>query len=100
MDRIAGNLVTDAPRIRESINRRRAEPTQGEQVLQQLVGMTIDRLDYQRGASFCDQVAERWGDDGLARVWRDAEGLPSYAELDDPIGWAARVLVDEIGTEG
>lgn len=98
VDAIAGDLLTDAPRIRESINRRRAEPTQGEQVLQQLVGLSINRLDYQKGSTFCGAVADRWGDAGLAKLWEDARNLPGYGELDDPIGWAARVLVDEIGS--
>jgi putative hydrolase len=98
MDRIAGALLTDAPRIRESINRRRAEPTQGEQVLQELAGLAPDRLGYQRGEAFCREVAERWGDEALAKLWKQADNLPSAAELEDPIGWAARVLVDEIGS--
>lgn len=97
MDRIAGTLLTDAPRIRESINRRRAEPTQGEQVLQQLAGLAPDRLGYQKGATFCREATERWGDGALAKLWEEAANLPSAAELEDPIGWAARVLVDEIG---
>lgn len=97
MDRIAGGLLTEAPRIRESVNRRRAEPTQGEQALQQLVGLRINRLDYQKGSAFCAGVVERWGEDGLATMWSDAGHLPTYAELEDPIGWAARVLVDEMG---
>jgi len=98
MERIAGSLLPDAPRIRESINRRRAEPSQGEQVLQQLAGLSVNRLDYQKGAGFCREVVERWGDDALSQLWQDPGNLPTYAELEDPIGWAARVLVDEIGT--
>lgn len=97
MERIAGSLLPDAPRIRESINRRRAEPSQGEQVLQQLAGLSVNRLDYQKGSSFCQDVADRWGDEAMAKLWMESENLPSYSELEDPIGWAARVLVDEIG---
>ncbi len=99
MDRLAAELIPEAPRLREAINRRRAEPSQGEKLLQQLVGLELKRMQYQLGSAFCREVRERWGEDGLAKVWAGPDYLPTMAELEDPISWAARVLVDQIGTE-
>jgi putative hydrolase len=99
MDRVAPELMPEAPRLREAINRRRAEPTQGEQLIARLAGIELTRLEYRHGASFCEAVVERWGDDGLRRLWEDPAHLPSMNEMEDPIGWAARILVDEIGSE-
>lgn len=100
MDRVAPDLIPEAPRLREAINRRRAEPSQGEQFLQRFAGLELKRLEYRLGTAFCDAVVERWGNEGLVKLWEAPEHLPTPIELeDDPIGWAARVLVDEIGME-
>jgi uncharacterized protein (DUF2342 family) len=46
-------------------------------------------------AAFCVEVEERWGTDALDRVWEQADYLPTLSELTDPVGWAARVLMDQ-----
>ncbi len=96
MERAAPDLIPDAPRLREALDRRRAEPSQGERVLQQLLGLELKRQQYRLGADFCTQVARRWGDDGLARLWEGPDNLPTLPELNDPLGWAARVLITDI----
>ncbi len=95
MDRAAPQLIPDAARLCEALVRRRAEPSQGEQVLAQLLGLELKRQQYRQGAAFCAQVVDRWGDQGLAAAWDDAAHLPTLAELDDVVGWAARVLVGD-----
>lgn len=45
--------------------------------------------------SFCAQVEERWGSEAFGRVLESAETIPTAAELADPVGWAARVLLDD-----
>ncbi|MDP8959679.1 MAG: zinc-dependent metalloprotease [Actinomycetota bacterium] len=94
MDRAAPRLLPDMPRMREAMHRRRAEPSQGEQILQRLLGLELKRQQYQLGARFCEEVERRWGGQALARLWEGPENLPSLAELEDPLGWAARVLVE------
>jgi putative hydrolase len=91
--RAAPGLVPEAPRLREAIDRRRAEPSPGEQMLQRMLGLDLQHHHYRVGTTFCDEVARRWGEEALARLWEGPEGLPSPAELEDPVGWAARVLL-------
>lgn len=93
VDRAAPDLIPDTPRIREAINRRRAEPTQGEEMLQRLVGLELKRGQYRLGSTFCSEVARRWGDDSVPLMWEGPDNLPSGDELEDPVGWAARVLL-------
>ncbi|MDJ0792307.1 MAG: zinc-dependent metalloprotease [Acidimicrobiia bacterium] len=95
--RIAGaDLLPTIDRIEQAYNTRRTEPDQAEQFLQQFAGLSMERWRAGDAARFCDQVAERWGEDTLAKVWDEPENLPTLSEFDDPIGWAARVLLDEV----
>jgi putative hydrolase len=93
VERAAPGLVPEAPRLREAIDRRRAEPSPGEQMLQRMLGLDLQHHRYRRGTTFCEEVARRWGEAALARLWEGPEGLPTPAEIDDPVGWAARVLL-------
>ena len=93
IDRAAPGMIPDAPRLREAIDRRRAEPSQGEQMLQHVIGLDLEHHRYREGAVFCDEVSRRWGDESLARLWEGPETLPLMEELTDPLGWAARVLL-------
>lgn len=47
------------------------------------------------GTRFCDEVERRYGQPALDGIWEGPERIPTLAELDDPVGWAARVLLDE-----
>ena len=94
--RIAGaDLLPTIDRIEQAYNTRRTEPDQAEQFLQQFAGLRLERWRASDAAAFCDDVVERWGPETLARVWDDPENLPRLDELNDPIGWAARVVLDE-----
>ena len=48
------------------------------------------------GEAFCDEVVERWGSDTLPKILSSHEAAPTADELEDPLGWAARVLLDEL----
>lgn len=99
MDRAAPGLLPDLERMRAAMTARRQEAGQGESLLNRLLGMELKREQYRLGAEFCEQVAERWGHDALRKLWVAPENLPSLAELSDPLGWAARVLLDDL-TDG
>jgi len=93
--RLAGaELLPDLDRIEQAYNRRRAEPSQAEQYLQQMVGFDLQRHRAADAASFCDQVIRRWGVDALDTAWSEPDHLPTLPELTDPVGWAARTLLD------
>lgn len=94
--RMAGSeLLPNIDRIEAAYNLRRTEPDKTEQFLQQFAGLKLDRARAADGETFCDEVVERWGDDALNRVWEAPENMPTLSELTDPIGWNARVLLDE-----
>lgn len=93
----AGDLLPDLDRIEEANARRRSEPDQSEQYLQQMVGLELQRHRAQDAAEFASEVEERWGEEALDKIWEDPENLPRLSELTDSIGWAARVLLDGDG---
>jgi len=94
--RVAGSdLLPTISRIEDAYATRRTEPNQAEQFLQQFAGLTLERWRAKDAATFCDEVVDRWGEDTLAKVWEEPENMPTLAEFTDPIGWAARVMLDE-----
>ncbi|MDH3498867.1 MAG: zinc-dependent metalloprotease [Acidimicrobiia bacterium] len=99
MDRAAPGLLPDLDRMRTAMTARREDAGEGESVINRLLGMELKREQYRVGASFCEQVAARWGEDALGKLWEGPEHIPTLAELEDPLGWAARVLLDDL-TDG
>jgi putative hydrolase len=94
--RIAGaELLPSIDRIEEAYNRRRTEPNKAEQFLQEFAGLSLERWRAKDATQFCEAVVERWGEDALTKVWDDPIHMPTVAEFADPIGWNARVLLDE-----
>ena len=56
--------------------------------------VTVTEDDIERGKGFLVQVEERFGPMAAERVWQP-DGLPTTREVEDPVGWAARVLLDD-----
>ena len=96
MDRAATGLLPDLERMRAAMTARRNEPTEGEALINRLLGLELKREQYRLGAEFCEEVVRRWGEEALASLWEGPEHLPNLSELADPVGWAARVLLDEL----
>ena len=46
------------------------------------------------GAAFCSDIERRYGREAVDDLWQGPERLPTAEELGDPVGWAARVLLD------
>lgn len=90
----AGDLIPELGEIESAVRLRRSEPNEAEQFLQQLLGLSIDRHRAGDAAEFCAEVERRWGGETLERLWEEPEKLPHLNELTDPVGWAARVLLD------
>lgn len=93
MDRAAPQLLPDVGSMREAMSRRRAEASESDLVLSRFMGLELKRLQYEQGAAFCADIERRWGSDTLNTLWQGPDKLPTLAELTDPVGWAARVLV-------
>jgi uncharacterized protein (DUF2342 family) len=62
-----------------------------------MLGISIEPEQAAAAAVFCSEVARRWGEPAMARLWSAPGSWPSLPEIHDPVGWAARVLLpDEI----
>lgn len=46
------------------------------------------------GEVFLAEVEERFGPSAAGRIWQP-DGFPAPEEINDPVGWAARVLLDD-----
>jgi putative hydrolase len=93
ISKVAARLLPDLAEIADALRRRRSEPAQADEVLIGVIGLEL-RPDQQIGTSFfCEEVERRWGEDSLRTLWEGPENLPTLAELTDPLGWAARVLL-------
>lgn len=92
--RVAGaELLPELGRIEDAHLVRRTEPNQALEQLAQILGLDIDRSRAADAARFCTEVSRRWGPEALASVVEQPEHLPRLDELTDPVGWAARVLL-------
>lgn len=94
VERASSGLIPDLPSIWDAMSSRQRNRSD-----QSLVG-GLFRLQSTAGtpgpaATFCGEVAERWGDAAVHRVWEGPESLPIGDELNDTTGWAARVLLDD-----
>lgn len=93
VERAADSLIAQA----EMERARDAERTLGPEAEGSPVAATfVDAETIERGYRFCMEVERRWGPDELVRLWTHQGRFPTAAELDDPVAWAARVLLDEL----
>ncbi len=93
VERALADVLQDRERIGEAFARRRVEPNQAEQFLQQLVGLELERHRARDAADLFAQIERRWGDEAVVTLWSASDNVPSLDELTDPVGWAARVLI-------
>jgi putative hydrolase len=92
---VAARLIGGHAPIGEAMRRRRVGRGEGERVAESLFGLHLDQEDLDRGAAFVQGVLDRSGD--LARLWTDAEHLPTPAEIDAPGLWLARLDLETKG---
>jgi putative hydrolase len=91
MDGVGRKLISSYPALTEALRRRRVERGDGDKFVERLFGLEVGQAQYDRGAAFVAGVLERAGDDGLNRLWRSADELPTPAEVDAPGLWLARI---------
>jgi putative hydrolase len=89
----AGRMLPDLAAMRRALLDRRGEPGQGDEALKGLIGLDLRPEGLAGQTSFCAEIVRRWGEESLETVWSEPEHLPRFAELNDPVGWAARVLL-------
>ncbi len=98
--RIGARLLPSFARIHEAMQRHRIERGDAARFIESLLGLTLERDDYERGAAFCAGVVERAGTDGLNRLWERAEMAPTRNELEAPGLWLARIELPDSADGG
>lgn len=94
LGRVGARLVPSFARIHEALARHRLERGEASRFVEQLLGLTLERDDYERGAAFCAGVVERAGPDAVNRLWEDPRMIPTASELEAPGLWLARIELD------
>ena len=98
LERVGRKLIPSFDRIHEAMARHRIERGEAERFVEGLLGLAVDRQDYERGAEFVRGVVERAGVEGLNRLWERAEMEPTPNELVAPGLWLARIDLGLIRT--
>jgi putative hydrolase len=91
MDAVGRDALPDLDGLRRALDRRRADRTGPWRLLERLLGLEMKMRQYEVGKRFCDAVAERAGVAVLHQVFAGPEMLPTWAELEAPDTWLARV---------
>lgn len=91
MNVVGSELLDQFDKMREGINRRRAEKSSVERMLEQLLGLDLKREQYRAGEKFITAIAAA-GEDGFARLWEGPENLPTLEEINEPSKWLSRVV--------
>ena len=91
MDEIGTSLVGSYPMLTEALRRRRVEADVSDRFVERILGLELDRGQYDRGTEFVAGIVERTGPDGLTRLFSAPEHLPTPNEVDAPGLWLARI---------
>ena len=91
MDRIGGELIGSYSQLTEALRRHRAEASASDRFVERILGLDLDRAQYDRGAAFAAGVVERAGPEGLGRLFDDPLNLPTPNEVDAAGLWLARI---------
>jgi coenzyme F420 biosynthesis associated uncharacterized protein len=90
MDAIAAEFIPGHERLREAMDRRRRSRSAPQRIIERLLGFDMKLRQYEQGKRWADEVAGLAGIEGLNRVWRSADALPSADELQHPRAWLRR----------
>ena len=92
---VSSQVLGDTARIDEGMARHNLSPSDGEEMLASLLGLSLDRSLDSTGTTFCAAVVRLHGIDALNRVWEAPDNLPTLAEVKDPFAWIERVVATE-----
>ena len=71
MDEAGAGLIGTYPMLTEALRRRRIEADASDRFVEKILGLELDRAQYERGSAFVEGVVERAGDEGLAQLFSD-----------------------------
>lgn len=100
VESIGAPLIPSFAQIAEAMKRHRVERGEAERFIERLLGVGVQRDDYERGEAFCRGVVQRAGTAGLQRLWERPDRTPTRSELEAPGLWLARIdLPDDDGPD-
>jgi uncharacterized protein (DUF2342 family) len=91
LDIVGERVISTYGALSEAVRRQRVTPDQSDVFVQRLLGLSLGRVQVERGTAFVRGVLERAGDDGLGQLWSSIERLPTPNEVDAPGLWLARI---------
>ena len=91
MDAVGERVIPSFRRMRSVFERRREQTNTFQRIVNQILGLEMKLRQYELGQKFCEEVAQREGDAGLAYLWTDPDHLPTLEELREPRRWLDRV---------
>ncbi len=91
MDGVGRKTVPGYANLTRRMAQSRANRPPLDTAIFRLTGMDVKLEQYRLGEAFCSAVASRQGMDGLNRVWRGPENLPTLEEVRDPGLWMMRM---------
>jgi putative hydrolase len=92
VDAVAVRVIGgEALRVAEAVRRQRVERTPDDVFVEKLLGIRVGDDQVARGKSFVQGIVDRVGEQGLTRLLRTPESVPTPAEVDAPGLWIARV---------
>ena len=91
MDRIGSELIGSYGRLAEALRRHRVEASASDRFVERILGLELDRAQYDRVPLSAAGVVERAGPEGLGRLFSDPANLPTPNEVDAAGLWLARI---------
>jgi coenzyme F420 biosynthesis associated uncharacterized protein len=91
MDAAGEGVIEGLEDLRAALEKRRHNRPPVMRVLEKLLGLEMKMRQYETGKRFCDAVVQRVGIAGLNRAWESPETLPTWAEMEAPDLWLARM---------
>lgn len=87
VSRAAAERLRDFPALAEMARRRRAAGGPAEAIFATLVGLELRPRRLRDAANLWAALEHAFTSDGRDDVWRHPESLPTYDDLDDPLGY-------------
>jgi coenzyme F420 biosynthesis associated uncharacterized protein len=91
MDAAGAGVIEGLEELRAKMEQRRHNRPPVMRVIERLLGLEMKMRQYETGKRFCDAVVESAGVAGLNKAWASPESLPTWAEMETPESWLARV---------
>ena len=91
MHHVGKRIVPGYENIKERMARSRLHRPPLETAIFRVTGLDMKLEQYRQGERFADAVASRIGMEGLNRVWKGPEYMPTLGEIRDPGLWIDRV---------